>query len=302
VVLSEDEKRAIEKAPTADVRAYEFYLRGKQFFHQFRRTGVQFARRMFERAIEIDPDYAQGYAGAADCCSVLYLYWDASRSNLEQADSYSRKALELGPEMPEAHTSRALVLSLSQRYDEANAQFERAIRLGPNLYEPHYFYGRSLFQQGKHEEAVREYTEAERARPEDYQAPLLMVQDLRSLGRLAEAAAVQRRGVTLAERHLELNPEDIRALVLGATALMEQGKREQALDWARRGLALDPEDPGQLYNVACCHALGGEKDEALALLDKAIRNGYGHREWMENDSDLASLRDDPRFQSLLARL
>jgi Flp pilus assembly protein TadD len=108
--------------------------------------------------------------------------------------------------------------------------------------------------------------------------------------------------VTLAERHLELNPEDIRALVLGATALMEQGKREQALDWARRGLALDPEDPGQLYNVACCHALGGEKEEALALLDKAIRNGYGHREWMENDSDLASLRDDPRFQSLLARL
>jgi TolB-like protein/Flp pilus assembly protein TadD/tRNA A-37 threonylcarbamoyl transferase component Bud32 len=302
VVLSEDEKRAIEKAPTADVRAYDFYLRGRQFFHQFRRTGIQFARRMFERAIEIDPGYAQGYAGAADCCSVLYMYWDASRSNLEQADSYSQKALELNPEMPEAITSRALVLSLSQRYEEANANYERAIRLGPNLYEPHYFYGRALFQQGKHEAAVREYTEAARVRPEDYQAPLLMVQDLRSLGRTEEGSAAQRRGIALAERHLETNPEDIRALVLGASALMEQGKRDQALDWARRGLALDPEDSSQLYNVACCHALGGQKDEALALLDKAIRNGFGHREWLENDSDLASLRDDPRFQSLLARL
>jgi hypothetical protein len=62
VVLSEQEKRAIEKAPTANVEAYDYYLRGRQFFHQFRRTGIQFARRMFERmferAIEVDPTYA----------------------------------------------------------------------------------------------------------------------------------------------------------------------------------------------------------------------------------------------------
>jgi len=68
VVLSEDEKRAIEVGPRADVQAYDYYLRGRQFLHQFRRTSVQFARRMFERAMEIDPTYVRAYAGAADCC------------------------------------------------------------------------------------------------------------------------------------------------------------------------------------------------------------------------------------------
>ena len=83
VVLSEEEKRAIEIAPVANIEAYEYYLRGRQFFHQFRRTGIQFARRMFERAMEIDPKFVLAYAGAADCCSFLYMYWDASKANLE---------------------------------------------------------------------------------------------------------------------------------------------------------------------------------------------------------------------------
>ncbi|MGH7583669.1 MAG: protein kinase domain-containing protein, partial [Gemmatimonadales bacterium] len=95
VVLSDEEKRAIEKAPTENVEAYDYYLRGRQFFHQFRRAGIQFARRMFERAIETDPRFALAYAGIADSCSFLYMYWDGSNSNLESADSASRKALEL---------------------------------------------------------------------------------------------------------------------------------------------------------------------------------------------------------------
>src|SRR3989440_8621103 len=115
VVLGEDEKRALEKPRAENVKAYEYYLRGRQVQYQFRRTGIQFARRMFERAMEIDPRHALALAGAADCCSFLYMYWDASRANLEGADSYSRKALELDPELAEAHASRGLVLSLSKR-------------------------------------------------------------------------------------------------------------------------------------------------------------------------------------------
>ena len=171
VVLSEDEKRAIEEVPTADVQAYDYYLRGRQFLHQFRRTGIQFARRMFERAMGLDPNYVRAYAGAADCCSFLYMYWDASKANLEGADSYSRKALELGPEVAEAHASRGLALSLSKRYAEADLEFETAIRLNPKLFEAHYLFGRASFQQGKYPDAVQHYEEASRVRPEDYQAP-----------------------------------------------------------------------------------------------------------------------------------
>ena len=125
------------------------------------------------------------YAGIADCCSFLYMYWDGSRANLEGADSASRKALELGPEVADAHAARGLALSLSRQYDEAHREFETAIRINPKLHEAHYFYGRTCRQQGKPEEAVRHFEEAARVRPEDYQAVLLASPPYRELGREA---------------------------------------------------------------------------------------------------------------------
>jgi TolB-like protein/Flp pilus assembly protein TadD len=302
VVLSDAEKRAIEKAPTENVQAYDYYLRGRQFFHQFRRTGIQFARRMFERAMETDRGFTQAYAGAADCCSFLYMYWDASNANLEGADSYSRKALELAPELAEAHAARGLAVSLSKRYDEAEREFSTAIRLNPKLFEAHYFFGRACFQQGKHQEAVAHYEEASRVRPEDYQTYMLCSFALAAQGRKSEAEAALRRGLQVAERHLELNPDDARALYLSANALTQLGERARGLELAARALALDPDDSGVLYNVACVNAIAGERDAALGLLEKAVRNGFGHREWLEHDSDFHSIRNEPRFEALLRSL
>lgn len=263
---------------------------------------MQFARRMFERAMEIDPGYALAYAGAADGCSFLYMYWDASKANLEGADVYSRQALELRPELAEAHAARGLAVSLSKRYPEAEREFQTAIRLNPKLFEAHYFFGRASFQQGKYEEAVRHYEDASRVRPEDYQTHMLQSFALGGLARKADAKAALRRGLQVAEKHLELNPDDARALYLGANALVQLGERQKGLEWADRALALDPEDSGVLYNVACVHALAGDVETALGHLDKAIRNGFGHREWLENDSDFDSLRADSRFDALLKKL
>ena len=302
VVLSEEEKRAIEKAPTANVEAYEYYLRGRQFFHQFRRTGIQFARRMFERAIEIDPNYAIAYAGIADSCSFLYMYWDGSKANLESADAASRKALELDPELAEAHASRGFAFSLSRQYAEARHQFETAIRLNPKLFEAHYLYARACVQEGKMEEAVKHYTDASRVRPEDYQALILMKTPLDVLGRKEDAQESLRRGLQVVETHLEMNPDDARALTLGAGALAELGQPARAVEWARRALELDPTDSGVLYNVACTYAMGGLAEEALDCLARAIENGFGHREWLENDTSLNSVRGHPRFQALRAKL
>ncbi|HMA40948.1 MAG TPA: protein kinase, partial [Gemmatimonadales bacterium] len=302
VVLSDQEKRAIEKAPTDNVQAYDCYLRGRQFFHQFRRTSIAFARRMFERAIEIDPGYALAYAGVADCCSFLYMYWDGSKANLEGAEAASRKALELDPELAESHGSRGFAVSLSKRYDEARKEFETAIRLNPKQFEAHYLYARACFQEGKLEEAVRHYEDAARVRPEDYQVPILMAAPLKGLGREQEMLATLRRGLEVAQRHLELNPDDVRALYLGAGALMQLGERERGLEWNRRAQAMDSEDPAVLYNVACGFANAGEIEEALACIEKAIQNGFGHKEWLENDSDLDPLRAEPRFQAMLQRL
>ncbi len=302
LMLTDREKRAIEKTPTTNVQAYDFYLRGRQFFYQWTRKGYDFARQMFARAIVIDPNYARAFAGVADCCSFLYMYNEATEANLKEADAASRKAVELDPESAEAHASRGLALSLNKRYDEAAWEFESAIRLNSKLFEGYYFYARARFAEGKMEEAARLYEQAERVNPEDYQAPALVSAVYRSLGQLDDMRAAQRRVLALIEKHVELHPDDARALYFGAGALCEAGEKTRGLEWARRALAIDPEETSILYNVACVYANEGMADQALECLEKAVKFGFGQREWIEHDSDLESLRSQPRFQALLARL
>ena len=142
-------KRAIEKVPTEKVEAYDYYLRGRNFFHQHRRTSLEFARKMFTRAIEVDPNYARAYAGIADCCSMLYMYFDARESNLKQADKASQTALDLDPDSAEAHSARGLSYSLSKRYDDAQREFEIAMKLDPKLYEAPYLVRARMPRSGK---------------------------------------------------------------------------------------------------------------------------------------------------------
>ena len=302
VVLTDQEKRAIERPRTDNVQAYEYYLRGRQFFHQFREKSNQFARRMFARAIEIDPGFALAYAGSADCSSFLYLWWDPSAANLEQADSTSRKALELAPEMAEAHASRGLALSMQKRYDEAYEEFETAVRIDPKLFEAHYFYGRACFERGRHADAAKAFERAAAVRPEDYQTPSLVALAYDALGRKAESEAARRRAVRIIEQTLELNPGDARALYLGAIDLCYLGDRERSREWADRALAVDPDDAAVLYNVACAYAQLGLPDKALDCLEKSALNGAGHRAWVENDPDLNAIRDHPRFQEFLNKI
>ncbi|HEY6263187.1 MAG TPA: protein kinase [Candidatus Acidoferrum sp.] len=302
VVLSEQEKRAIAKAPTADVQAYDYYLRGRQYFHQFRRKSFDFARQMFARAIVIDPAYARAYAGVADCCSHLYMYWGASNDDLREAEAASRKAVELDPELAEGHVSRGLALLMTKKYDAAESEFRTAIQLDPKLFDASYFYARACFQQGKLEEAARLFEDACRVNPEDYQAPSLLSQTYVTLGRKLEAEAYEQRGLRIIERHLELHPEDARALYFGGTALVRVGHRERALEWTHRALSLDPEDPAVLYNVACNYVMLDKIDEAINCIEKAFAQGEWYKAWAEHDSDLDPLRGDPRFQALLKQM
>jgi adenylate cyclase len=123
---------ALVEAPTADVTAYEYYLRGRQFFHERRKKSLRFAKEMFEKAIEIDPEYALAHAGVADCCSLLAHWYQDEReeSNIGAADRASRRAIELAPDLGQAHASRGFALYLMGRIEEAQGEFETAIRLG----------------------------------------------------------------------------------------------------------------------------------------------------------------------------
>jgi serine/threonine protein kinase/Flp pilus assembly protein TadD len=291
-----------KKGQTSDVQAYDYYLRGRQFLHQFRRKSFEFAQQMFGKAIEIDPTYAKAYAGLADCHALLHTNWGHEPAHLRQADSASRKALELAPELAEAHVSRGLAVLLLGQYDEARKEFETALSLQPNHFEAHYFYGRACMAEGKLNEAAKHFAEASKLNPEDYQAPCVGAGVLRGLGRLAEADASYRRGLEAASRQLELHPDDARALYLGAQAWSQLGQPERAIEWAKRALQMEPDEPWVLYNVACVYALQNKIDDAMNCLEQAVAHGYHHKAWMEHDADLNPLRSHPRFQALLAKL
>jgi serine/threonine protein kinase/Flp pilus assembly protein TadD len=302
VVLTDQEKRAIDKPRTGSIEAYEFYLRGRQAFSLFREKSLQFARRMFARAIEIDPNFAPAYAGTADCSSFLFMWWDPSRANLEEAQIASQKALGLAPGMAEAHAARGLALTLSGQYAEAEKEFLTAMALDPRSFEAQYFYGRACFQQARYEEAAAAFERAAGLRPEDYQTPSLLGLTYSALGRTEDSRVTRLKAMRIIEHHLELYPDDARALYLGATDLTYLGNTEKARDWAERALALDPDDPAVLYNVACAYAQLGLVEKALDCLEKGTLYGAGHRPWVEKDPDLDPLRNHPRFAAILNRI
>ncbi|MDH3626454.1 MAG: protein kinase [Acidobacteriota bacterium] len=302
VTLSPKERRAIRQVATTNVQAYDYYLRGRDFFFQYRTRGIEFALQMFSKAIELDPSYALAYAGIADCCSYLYMNVERIDANRMQADAASRKALALDPELAEAHTARGVSLSLDGRHDAAEQSFETAIRLNPKLFDAHYFYARDCYTNGSTEKAIRLYEQASALRPDDYQSLLLVGQIYADLGHEENSRAARLRGVNAAEERLDLNPDDVRALYLGANGLVALGQTDKGLAWAKRAMEIEPNEPMLLYNLACIYSLAGKRDTAVNCLETAIAGGFAHRPWLEKDSNLDALRDDARFQAMIEKI
>ena len=299
VVLTEKEEKAIKKVPTQSVRAYEYYLRGRQLFHQRTAHSLDTAEDLYRRAIALDPDYALAFSGLADCSCFRFFEHAGGDEALAQAESASRRALKLDPELAEAHASRGIALTYQRRFDEASAEFQRAMELDSTLYEAAWYYARSLQAQGKIDQAVVYYERAAALRVDDVQAPIFAAICYRSLGRADEATNANDRGLAAAERALALNPNDSRALYLGATVLDARGEKTKAEEWARRASLSDPTNPLMLYNLGCFYARRGDRGLALDHLERAMEVGMRNRDWFMTDPDLDSVREDPRFKALL---
>ncbi len=301
LVLGEREREAIRKMRTRSAEAHDFFLRGLASFHEVSQPAFERAEAMFRRAVEIDPTYALAWAELAESLAWRYDWYERDDALLGRIDEASRRALELEPELAEAHVARGQFYFRTDSPSDARREFDEAIRLDPRSFDAYWFCGRCCMQEGKLREAVEYFRRSNDIRPESFQSIGLAVTCLRGLGRLEEARALARRGVAAIEKHLNRNPDDVRAIYFLANNWASLGEREKAVEWAARALRMRDDD-GTRYNIACVYTQLGMVDEALGLLERNAEHTWGNREWIENDPDLEHLRGHPRFQAVLERL
>jgi TolB-like protein/Flp pilus assembly protein TadD len=299
VAPTPEELRALDHVPTRDPRALDPYLRARHVSGQIRRSSQESALLLYGDAIQADGDFALAHSGLGEVHALLFTYWLSSDEHLQAADNASARGVVLASTLAETHLARGMALSLNRRHDAAEEEFLTALALKPNLFEAHYHYARHCRTMGRLAESARWFESAGTLRPEDYSTPALLASVYVGLQRAEDARAAQQRAVTLAERRLKLVPDDERALYLGAGCLSSLGDTGRAREWAKRAVAMEPDDSAVLYNVACVYALLGLADSAIDCLERSLTNGFGHWEWIEHDSDLDPLRDHQRFKALL---
>ena len=302
VNLQRTEKEALAQPPTTNLEAYSDYLRGLELLAQHIKPSYELARRMFARAVDLDPHFARALAGIAECDCNLYLLFGASVS-FDDILATTARAAELEPSLASPHAVRGIALLATGQADEAERSFQRAISAQPDYAMAHYYYGRACVELGRKHDALQLLRRAADLIPNDvgFLCPLLAL--YLSLGMTAEAEATAREAVARCERELAEHPDLAVAAWTGACALALLGERERAVEWTKRSLAIDPEDHQTLYNVACTYSQIGLLDEAIDLLERAMLGVSAHRvAWMREDGDLDPLRAHPRYLAFLDRL
>ena len=310
LVLLPGEAELVARAPTSSFQAYDFYLKGRQSFNSVTKANLIEARQWFERAIECDPNFARAYCGLADCGSQLYADHTGDKKDMDGVIDAVTRALELEPNLAEAHASMGLALSgsmglaLSQTGErrKAEEEFAIAIELDPDLYEAHYYWARFCFERGNLADAAEHFKQAWRVSPRDPQTPSLLLGIYRDLNREEDVKTVARKTLETGLRKLEVEPENTRACMSCAFAFIHLGRYSEAVNMMDHAIKIDPFDRLVHYNLACAYSIMGKVDKALDYLEKMTSTGTKNMDWAKNDGDLDSIRDHPRFKKFMKKL
>lgn len=298
------ERAALDRRSTSSSEAYRFYLMGRSYINLgHRKSTLRLARQMFQRAIDIDPDYAAAHAGIADCCAHLIEAGDFSVTTAEIFD-HSQRALTADATLAAAHASRGLAFHTIGQYADAEESFERAMALQPDLFEAHYFYGRNCFNLGQLLKAAELFGQAAVLNTDDFRSLGIQSMCFHSLSQPSDARTSAWSSLARVEAAIARRPDNVDALSFGAGLLAYLGEYDRTRAWAERASILEPDDFYTQYNVACAYAVLGDKDEALDRLERIMMPPAprSQHEFMMQDSDLDTLRDHPRYILLLKRL
>jgi adenylate cyclase len=237
--------------PVEDMEAYTAYLRGLQAYHEGTPESGTRAISLFESAIARNPNFAKAYAGLAFAWRSHSMFVD-HHTSVERAEDAARRALELAPDLAEAHAAMASIHMSADRFDEARKEMEKAIQINPNYDEGYRLLGEDYCAFGRFDEGIANFRKASALNPlsSDLLGPL--GHSLRVAGRVGEALEVFN---SMGEAHPDY--------FLGkAICYMQLGDPARAGELLHKGLQANPNDPFMKYGMALLYAVQGKKAEA----------------------------------------
>jgi len=301
--LLPEEKKAIEQRRTSSVEAYNFYLLARQYWvtgnHGDPRREER-VMRICQRAVEIDPYYAQAWAllGIAQS-NLRYVYG----RDVDDGFAAAHTALAIDPTIAEAHLPMVKRLQEKQQHEAAAEAMEAAIRLGPESWEVNKEAGLFHLFRGDTDTATRHYEKAAELMETDFHVWVMLATCYRALKDEEKLHEAARMMVSESQKVVQQDPSNGAALGILAGGYAILGDEPRTREWITRALLIDPDNLNMRYNFACFLAGHlGDKDGALSMLQSVLRHPDAMRQlkYAETDPDLDSIHDDPRFQKILA--
>jgi adenylate cyclase len=295
------EKKAIEQRGTNNADAYNLYLMARQHWitgnvGDVRRDEVSV--RICRQAIAIDANYAKAWALMALAQAELRFRHGKEVDPLPAAE----RALELDPNLAEAHCVKARYLQEEGRDEEASELVETALGLDPDSFEANKEAGRLTFRQGHIKEALAYFSKAASLMDGDYHDTGMLITCYRALDDAEGARRAAEMTQERADKAVAQDASNGAALGYGAVSLAVLGDRVRAREWIDRALMIDPENNTMRYNLACSLATYLEdKDAAIEMLGPYFeRVSVSELKHCGADPDMDPLRDDPRFKQMAA--
>jgi serine/threonine protein kinase/tetratricopeptide (TPR) repeat protein len=256
---------------TENLEAYRLYLQGRNFWNKRGKADVIKSIEYFEKAIEVDPNYALAYAGLSDAYDILggNSFWPAEKA-YAKAKPAALKALQIDDKLAEAHTSLAGILwTYDWDFTGAEKEFKLAIELNPGYATAHNYYGSYLSNLARHEEAIREI---KIARDLDPLSPRISA----NVGWILYAARRYDQALEELNKALEVDPNHSVTHIYLGMVYEAMGKYEDAIKSYLRYIELSGGMKDGEAGIAGCYALMGKQEEARKMLDNIIEYSKGN--------------------------
>ena len=326
--LTPRQKTKLKKKHTVNPDAYQEYLRGRYQWNKWGPDCLRQAREHFDRAIELDPAYAQAYAGLADAYGAMAYYsYVAPQDGFPRARAAAERALALEPDLAEAHVSLGLERFFwAWDWPGAEREFQRAIKLNPKLATAHSCYALFLCTCGRFDEALAEARQARKldplssfvnmgvawvhhfsgndlaaaeeairlraATPDLEEAGNVLVTSYDALGRHEDAARIIAQQPFFG---MSLDAEQLSSALRNGGPRAYWQKRLELMDRAGAG-------PHLYFGYGIIHRVLGNNEKAIEYLERMVEAHVGGVVFIGIDPVLSGLKGTPRYDGLVRRV